>query len=157
MKRILAPLLLCAAIIGAPALAQTSAIDNPDLATLKKAAQTDKRALVASTLKLTDAEAKKFWPVYDAYQRDLVSLTRERNRALEGMAMRDRPMSDAYAKQLANDLTSVEESEAKARRKANNAVMRALPPKKAAMYMMLEWKLRILQSYEIAAAFPLTM
>jgi len=32
------------------------------LAALHAAAQKDKRALVASTLKLTDAEAKKFWP-----------------------------------------------------------------------------------------------
>ena len=36
-----------------------------------KAIQTDKKAYVASVLNLTPAEAKKFWPIYDQYQRDL--------------------------------------------------------------------------------------
>jgi len=109
----------------------------------------------ASTLKLTEAEAKKFWPIYDTLQRDLVRLNRERNLALETLAARDRPLSDAYAKQVVNDLLSIEEQEIKALRKASNATLRALPPKKAARYMQLENKLRAVQDYEIAVAFPL--
>ena len=68
---------------------------------------------------------------------------------------RDRPLSDAYAKQVVNDLMSIEEQEIKALRKASNAAMRALPPKKAARYLQLENKLRAVQDYEIAVAFPL--
>ena len=50
---------------------------------------------------LTPAEAKKFWPIYDAYQRDLDMYNRKRNVALEGLIGSDKPVSDLYAKQLA--------------------------------------------------------
>jgi Spy/CpxP family protein refolding chaperone len=122
---------------------------------MAQAARKDKRALVADKLQLTPAEAKKFWPVYDNLQKELTRLNRERNVALEVLANRDRPPSDVYAKQVVNDLMSIEEQEVKAMRKAANASMKALPPRKAARYMQIENKLRATQDYEIAVAFPL--
>jgi hypothetical protein len=100
-------------------------------------------------------EAKKFWPAYDSYQRDFDLLNRQRNVALEGLAARERPLSDLYARNLMNDLIGVEEQEIKARRKMQNAMMKALPPKKAARYLQLESKIRAVQAYDIAVAFPL--
>ncbi len=158
MNRSILAAVLAAAVLASPiACAQASA--NPEavaeLQALRTAAQKDKRALVASTLALTDAEAKKFWPVYDAYQRDLDIFRRERNVALEELVMRDRPMTNRYAKDFTNELLKLEEQEIKARRKMHNAAMRALPPKKAAQYLQIEQKLRAAQAYEIAVAFPL--
>ncbi len=151
-------MLLAAVLLAVPnAYAQGGSTGtNPsELETLQAAAKTDKKALVAATLKLTDAEAKKFWPAYDAYQRELGTLGRRRNVALEGLAFRDKPMTDAYAKSLTNEMISVEEQQIKARRKMSKAAMRALPPTKAALYMRLEWNLHIAQAYDIAVAFPL--
>jgi len=155
MKILIAACALAVAVLAPPALAQDNAAAVAELMAMQKAARADKRGLTASTLKLTEAEAKKFWPIYDTLQRDLVRLNRERNLALETLAARDRPLSDAYAKQVVNDLLSIEEQEIKALRKASNASLRALPPKKAARYMQLENKLRAVQDYEIAVAFPL--
>ncbi len=105
MKKNLVALLAAAVLlIVAPAWGQDKAADEAAIAALRTAAQKDKRALVASTLNLTDAEAKKFWPIYDKYQRDFDMLNRERNTTLEGLVARDRPMSDLYAKTLANEL-----------------------------------------------------
>ncbi len=36
----------------------------------------DKKLLVASNMELTDAESKAFWPLYDAYQKDLAESER---------------------------------------------------------------------------------
>jgi Spy/CpxP family protein refolding chaperone len=156
MRRILAAAALAAAALLPPlAAAQDNAAAIAELTAMQKAARTDKRALVAKTLDLTPAEAKKFWPIYDTLQRDLVSLNRDRNVALETLANRDRPPSNAYAKQVVNDLMSIEEQEIKAMRKASNAALRALPARKAARYIQLEQKLRAAQDYEIALAFPL--
>ena len=99
--------------------------------------------------------AKKFWPVYDRYQSELNVYRRERNVALEELVSRDKPMTNRYAKDFANELLKIEEQEIKSRRKMHNAVMRALPPKKAAQYLQIEQKLRAAQAYEIAVAFPL--
>jgi len=154
MNKLIAACAVALAAATAPlAAAQDSAA--AELQALQQAAKKDKHALVAQTLALTPAEAKKFWPIYETLQKDLVQLNRQRNLALETLANRDRPPSDAYAKQVVNDLMSIEEQEIKALRKASNASLRALPPKKAARYMQLEQKLRAAQDYEIAVAFPL--
>ncbi len=64
-------------------------------------------------------------------------------------------MTDLYAKQLAGELIEADEAEVKARRTLYKSVMRALPPKKATRYLQLENKVRAVQSYDMAAAFPL--
>ena len=156
MKDIIRAALIATAVVVAPlSTAQDNSAGIADLAAMQQAARKDKRALVADKMQLTPAEAKKFWPVYDTLQKELTRLNRERNLALETLANRDRPPSDAYARQVVNDLMSIEEQEVKALRKASNAAMRALPPRKAARYLQLENKLRAAQDYEIAAAFSL--
>lgn len=155
MNKVIAAFAIAVAAAASPIASAQDAAAAADLQALQKAARADKRALVAKTLDLSPAEAKKFWPIYDSLQKDLTNLNRQRNVALETLANRDRPVSDAYAKQIVNDLLTVEEQEIKALRKASNASLKALPPRKAARYLQLEQKLRALQDYEIAIAFPL--
>jgi len=152
----LAGLVLVAAIILAPAAwAQDKAGEMTDMAALGAAVKADKKALVTQTLALTDAEAKKFWPAYEAYRRSVDIANRERNLVLERLIGSNKPISDLYAKQLASALVAADDAEIKARRTLYNRVMKALPAKKAARYLQLESKVRAQQAYEIAAAFPL--
>ncbi len=161
MKKNLALVLFGIAMIAAECVwAQGKTIDVTDMQALRKAVQSDKKAFVASTLKLTDAEAKRFWPMYDAYQRDLDLINRRRVVAVEGLISSDREMSDLYARNFANEMTSIDEAEIKARRSLQNRLMRGvptrvMPPKKAATYIQLESKIRAVQAYDIAANFPL--
>jgi Spy/CpxP family protein refolding chaperone len=149
--------ILCAwSLLAAPmAFAEGNAADATDIQALRTAVRADKKALVASTLNLTEAEAKKFWPIYDAYQRDLDLANRQRALAVEAVVTLDRPISDLYARNLANQLIVADEAEIKARRTMHNKVLKALPPKKAARYLQLEAKIRAFQAYDIAVAIPL--
>ena len=72
----------------------------------------------------------------------------------------DKPITDLYARTLANELIATEEVEIKARRTLHNRLMRGvptrvLPPRKAARYLQLESKIRALQAYDVAANIPL--
>src|SRR5579872_5880601 len=73
MKRIaLAALFALATALVPAAFAETppanpTADEATDMQTLREAMKTDKRAYVASVLSLTPVEAKRFWPIYDAY------------------------------------------------------------------------------------------
>jgi Spy/CpxP family protein refolding chaperone len=156
MKTNAATLIFAIAVIAAgTAWAQDRIGDVTDMQALRAAVKADKRALVASALNLTPAEAKKFWPIYDAYQRSVDVANRERTVAIEGLIGQDRPLSDPYAKNLAKDLVTADEAEVKARRTLYNKVMRALQPKKAARYLQLESKIRAVQAYDVAVAIPL--
>jgi Spy/CpxP family protein refolding chaperone len=152
----LAAILVAVALVCAPtAFAADKAGDLTDMEKLRTTVQQDKRGLVASTLNLTDAEGKKFWPIYDTYQRTLNSVDQRRNKAVIDIVGMDRPMSDPYARQLANELIQTDEAEIKARRTMQNKLMRALPPRKAARYLQLESKIRAVEAYEIASSLPL--
>jgi Spy/CpxP family protein refolding chaperone len=156
MKTTLAAVALAAAMIATPvAAAEDPIADATDMVALRTAVKADKRALVTSTLALTAAEAKKFWPLYDTYQRALDMTNRQRAVAVEQLLGLGKPLSDLYARNLATELIAADEAEIKARRKLHNAVMKALPAKKAARYLQLEAKIRAYQAYDIASLFPL--
>src|SRR4051794_21743492 len=97
MKTMVTVLLLALTAAAAPmGRAQDANADVTDMQALRAAVKADKRAWVAATMALTPAEAKKFWPLYDAYQRDLGMFNRRRILALEGLIGRDRPVTDLY-------------------------------------------------------------
>jgi len=161
MKKYLGAILFAASMAAVhPAAAEDKVADVTDMQALRDAVRSDKKALVASTLKLTDAEAKRFWPVYDAYQRDVDLANRRRNVTLEALIGLDKPASDLYARNLANELIAADEAEIKSRRSLHNRLMRGVPtrilsPNKAARYLQLETKIRAIQAYDIAANIPL--
>ena len=156
MRKYAAVLLLAAATIAPPSFAAApNAADGTDLQALRTAVRADKKAYVASILALTPAEAKKFWPVYDAYQRTLDMTNREKNVTIMGVIGQDKPVSDPYAKQIAKDIIVADEKETKARRTLYNRVMRALPATKAMRYLQLESKIRAVQAYDYAETIPL--
>jgi Spy/CpxP family protein refolding chaperone len=110
---------------------------------------------VASTLDLTSAEAKRFWPIYDTYQRNLDLTSRRRVVALEGLLSRDRSMTNLAARNVITELMAVDEAETRSRHTLRNRLMRALPPIKAARYLQLEDKLQAIRDYDVASTVPL--
>jgi len=99
--------------------------------------------------------SQRFWPIYDAYQRDHAVTNRRRALAVEAIVGKDENVSDLYARNLANELIATDEAEIRARRTMHNRLMRVLPPMKAAQYLQLESKIRAVQDYDIASAIPL--
>ena len=156
MKKIVTVLFFAVASLAAPVgLAQNKDGDVTDMQALRAAIKSDKKTFVAATLQLTPAEAKKFWPIYDAYQRTIDASNRKRALAVEAVVAKDEDLSNAYARNLATDAIGNDEAEIKARRALQNRLMKALPPIKAARYLQLESKIRALQDYDIASMIPL--
>lgn len=148
--------LAVALALAQPSHAQQARPAEPDqLAQVRTAVGADKRGYVASTLALTDVEAKRFWPIYDNYQRHLDTTVRRSSRLVEELVATDRPLTAANAKRLANELVAIDDEEAKDRRRLHNQLMRALPPVKALRYLQIENKARALRTYDVAAALPL--
>jgi hypothetical protein len=156
MKKSVAAVLFAVASFAAPlAWAEDKIQDVTDMPALRAAVKADKKAFVAATLKLSDAQARKFWPAYDAYQRNVDMTNRQRVVAVEALIGRDKPITDLYARNLANELIAADEAELRARRTLHTRVMRALPATKAARYLQLESKIRAMYAYDIATTIPL--
>jgi len=162
MKKILASALFAAAMIATLSVrAEDKIADVTDMDALRTAVRADKKAYVASMLKLTPAEAKRFWPAYDTYQRDVDAADRRRAVVIEAIIVLDKPLSNLYAKTLANELIAADEQELKARRTLHNRLIKPLPGRtimpaaKAARYLQLESKIRAMKAYDIATTIPL--
>jgi hypothetical protein len=143
--------LLVLLVLPMPAAAQAS---PSEMDALRAAARADKRGHVASTLALTDAEAKRLWPAYDAYQRELDRANRRVSVALVEAAGRAGPVTDAYARNLGKELAAADDAEVRARRLLRDRALKALPARKAVAYLQLEWRLRAAQHYDLASGIP---
>ena len=62
-------------------LAQDEPADNMQI--LRDKIKADKKLVVATNMELTESEAKDFWPIYDAYQKDLRKINQRIAKLLE--------------------------------------------------------------------------
>jgi hypothetical protein len=154
MKRVMTAVTM---VIGmtALALAQTSGTTNMDI--LRQKIKADKKLVIAENLKLTDAEGATFWPVYDAYQKELTALN-ERLAAVVlayADAYNKGAVTDATAKKLIEDASAVDDAEAALKKTSLPKILAVLPATKAARYVQIENKIRAVIRYELAAGIPL--
>jgi Spy/CpxP family protein refolding chaperone len=142
-----------AAQTPAPAKAAAPAPSAADEA--RKAAAADKRGLVEKNMQLTPEEAKKFWPVYDEYQKELDKIVQKQNRAVLDYVNTEASMTDANAKRIAREFLAADAEEQKLRERTAKKMLGALPAKKAVRFLQIENKLRTLNRYDIAERIPL--
>ena len=144
-----------AAGLAAPAMAQNTATTNMEI--LRQKIKADKKLVVAENLKLTDAEGTAFWPVYDAYQKDLQQINQRLTAAILAYAdaYNKGPVTNETAKKLLDEALAIDDAEAKLKSATVPKILAALPAMKAARYIQIENKIRAAVRYELAAAIPL--
>jgi hypothetical protein len=117
----------------------------------------DKKLIVAKYMEMTESEAKRFWPVYDEYQKDLQKIHERLGSLLRSYAAEYRTpgLTDEKAKTLLDDWLTLEQDDAKRRKSYVPKILKALPAKKAARYLQIENEYRMLLNYDLAATVPL--
>jgi len=147
----------CAIVAGlaASAMAQTPATNNMEI--LRQKVKADKKLVVAANLMLTDAEGTAFWPVYEAYQKDLQQINQRMAAVIESYASayNKGPVANDVAKKLLDESVAIDDAEVKAKSALVPKVMGVLPAAKAARYIQIENKIRAAIRYELAAGIPL--
>ena len=153
-RRTLMTAFTIATALAAPALAQTGT-SNMDI--LRQKIKADKKLVVAENLALTDAEGTAFWPVYEAYQKDLQGINQRLATTIEAYAAayNKGPVANDTAKKLLDEVLAIDDAEAAARKATVAKAMAVLPAMKAARYIQIENKIRAAIRYELAAAIPL--
>ena len=156
MKTLLWSMIFACALVSAPAHAQNSSADM-NMQILRDKLKADKKVIVAANMQLTDAEAKAFWPIYDAYQADLKAINLRLGNGIVTYAdaYAANNINDGMAKRLLDESVAIEESEVRLRKDYASKLLNALPATKAARYLQIESKIRAAVRYEIAANIPL--
>ena len=136
-----------------PALAQDKPADNMQIVVEKIRA--DKKLLVAENMELTDIEAKAFWPVYQQYQDELFLLRVRTLKLINDYAEAYEKMTNETAKNLLDELVTIETLGPKLRQAYLPKFRKVLPEVKAARYFQIENKIQAALMYELAAKIPL--
>jgi hypothetical protein len=146
-------MLLCG--VASAEVAQDKPADTMQI--LRDKIKADKKLLVAVNMELTDSEAKAFWPIYDAYQKDLQSINLRIAKNLETYAddIRGKTLSDNGARKLIAESVAIEQAEANLRSNYAQKLGPVLPAKKVARYLQIENKIRALVKYDLATGVPL--
>jgi|SRR6187399_867446 len=155
MMKILVTAFAILAALASPALAQTTSTANMEI--LRQKVKADKKLIVAENLKLTDAEGTAFWPVYEAYQKDLAQINQRLAATVKAYAdaYNKGPVANDMAKKLLDEAVAIDEAEAKLKSSYVPKIVAVLPPTKAARYVQIENKIRAVLRYEMAAGIPL--
>ena len=125
---------------------------DDDMQMLKKDLKSQKKQIVAANMNLTDAEAEKFWPVYDRYAADLgniydtkLALVKEYSETYQGM-------SGAEAEGYIRRRATVEESVMQLRLKYLPEFRKVLSGRQTALFFQIEWRLDLMINLQLAQA-----
>ena len=140
-----------------PAAATPAKTTNTDLQILLDKVRADKKVLVAANMEMTEAEKTAFWPIYDAYQKDLSGINERLAKTIKAYADAyvARSITNEQAKKLTDDVVAIEADEAKLRANYSAKLFAALPARTAARYLQIESKIRAALRYEMADSIPL--
>jgi predicted outer membrane protein len=146
----------CALLVSTASAQQDQPANNMQI--LAEKIRADKKLVVASNMGLTESEAKAFWPIYDAYQKDLAELNGQLRKLIETYAgyYNNKTLTDANAKELTDGAIAIETAEVELKKSYLPKLYAVLPAVKVARYLQIENKIRAIVKYQIAAEVPLT-
>ncbi|TLN12594.1 hypothetical protein FDZ71_08850 [bacterium] len=155
-KTVLFLMMVFALSVSVPSFAAEKPTES-DMKILLEKMKADKKLLVAANMKLSDAEAGKFWPVYDAYQVELGKLNKRVVALIEAYAKdyNNNSLTDEKAKKMVSEMIAIDEAEAAMKKSFVPKLNKVLPAVKVARYLQIENKIRAAVKYELASAVPL--
>jgi hypothetical protein len=151
---------LLACLLGGVAAAQEKSAQEKstgydDMQALREKLRTDKRAVVASVLALDEKDAKAFWPVYNAYQGDMIAHYDKVIKLLDAFAQSYDKMTDETAHKLLQQYLALERDHIAILNSYLPRFEKVLPPRKVAQLYQVENKARALVNYDLARNIPI--
>jgi hypothetical protein len=151
----IASVALALAIAVSPLVVQAQAGVKADEQIIIKQVQTDRRAVLAQTLKLEDSESRAFWPIYDEYEAAMKKVTDRRLAMLDAYAAKYDTLTDADADELLKTRMQLDKEALAIRQKYGKKIQKALPSKKALRYMQVQDRIDNMLAAEAYSIIPL--
>lgn len=143
---------LLTALCASPAPAQTV---QQRLDLTREAVENQRRILVSGSLRLSDAEAKAFWPLYDDYEKERKPLDARANKLVSDFLSAAGGLSDAQARAMLDEAFRIEEARTKVRRAWYDRMAKAIPARELARFYQIENKLDSVVRADLSKQIPL--
>jgi hypothetical protein len=117
--------------------------------------QTERQALVAENLPLTEDQAKAFWPMYRTYREELAKLGDRFVALIEDYAKNYDTLTDPQAMVMIKEFLAIQKQEVAIKTAWVPKFEKIVPAKAVVRFFQIENKLDLIVRYEVAAEIPL--
>ena len=128
---------------------------NDYLEVQRAALKTEKKALVAEAMQLTEDESTVFWPLYNEYAEKKYTLNTQVYDLIVKFANEYETLTDEQAIALWNENMKIKKEAAKLEASYFKKFQKILSGKKALRYFQTENKITALINFQMAAEIPL--
>ena len=130
-------------------------ISNQDLDLLRQDLRAKRKQLVAANLRLTEAEAAKFWPVYDQYIKELVTINDKKFGLIQKYAQNYGQMTDFESLLFIRNWLDSDIATTQLRQKYVPIVSKVLDGKKTATFFQLDRRIAMMLELQVSSQMPL--
>ena len=164
MTKLLALLIVGSCLLsGTTARAQTTpqkestthVISNQDMDLLRKDLRSQRKQIIAANLQLTDTEATKFWPVYDQYTAELISINDRKFALIQEYADNWGKLTNEQSLSFIQQWLDLDIEIAQLRQKYVPIVNKTLEGKKAATFFQLDRRIAMMIELQVSSQMPL--
>ncbi len=145
-------------LLAGPLYAQKAPVDNTRayLEILRSDFNADKVVVYNRALQLTEPEAKKFWPVYRDYERELMKLSDQRLELIRDFFTRQDAgkLTDEVSKNIADRWLKGVQARLDLWKKYHKKISEAVSPTRAAQFLQLENQIALFIDIAIASEMP---
>ena len=153
-------LLAAVLLLGAPAAAvraeeaRGGEAAEASLGVLVDAIRSNRKALVAANLDLTDDEAARFWPAYARYRQEMDAIGDRLVAMIQDYTASFGDLSDEKAMKLTDQYLGIEGDRIRVKRSYLDEFAKLLPGRKVARLYQIENKMDAVIRYDLAATIP---
>jgi len=119
---------------------------------LKSNLRSQKKQIVAANMDLSDAEAEKFWPVYDRYATDLAKIYDTKIALFQEYLESYDSMSGDQAETYLRRRATVEDDVMQLRLKYLSEFRKVLTGRETALFYQIDWRLDLMINLQLAQA-----
>lgn len=119
------------------------------------AARANKKALVGQNMNLTDAQAKAFWPIYDAYEAKIEKLEDRHAAEVNSFVKSFQAMTDAQANKKLDDVIQIKQDRLAIQKEFIPKFRAAISGIQTTRFFQIDNKLQALTQCALAQALPL--
>ena len=133
----------------------TPTASDHDIQLLRKDLRSAQKQIIAANMPLTDAEAQKFWPLYEQYNAEKVKINDDKLLVIKDYAANFEKLTDNQAQTLVNKWAQADQSAVQLRTKYIPMFQNVLPGKKATLFFQLDRRISVLLDLQLASEIPL--
>ena len=115
----------------------------------------EKKAVVAGFMSLSDADATKFWPVYDKYEAERTKIGTERFNLISSYVEQYNSLNDEQSEVLLKKSMSIQKQELDLKNKYYKEVKKSIGASKALAFIQLEDYISVVIRDQLYESLPL--